>query len=85
MQFINLPDGRLVLLNGAALGTAGYGTEAWAIGQSYADQPLHQAWCVASVAHHRTAQLIARSHVGQVFRPEAVRWIPMVKGRRFRY
>ena len=44
LQFINLPDGRLVLLNGAALGTAGYGTESWAIGQSYADQPLHQAW-----------------------------------------
>lgn len=43
-QFINLPDGRFVLLNGARTGTAGYGTENWAIGQSYADSPLRQAW-----------------------------------------
>lgn len=43
-QFINLPDGRLFLVNGASHGTAGYGTQSWAIGQSYGDGPLHQAW-----------------------------------------
>ncbi len=43
-EFINLPDGRFLFLNGAHLGTAGYGPDWWAIGQSYADQPLHQAW-----------------------------------------
>lgn len=41
---INLPDGRILLLNGARTGTAGYGTEGWAIGQSYADNPQYQAW-----------------------------------------
>ena len=43
-QFINLPDGRLLYLNGAHLGTAGYGNNTWSIGQSYADQPVQQAW-----------------------------------------
>lgn len=38
-QFINLPDGRLFFVNGAGAGTAGYGTQDWAIGQSYADNP----------------------------------------------
>lgn len=27
LQFINLPDGRLLFLNGGHLGTAGYGPE----------------------------------------------------------
>ncbi|WVF65591.1 hypothetical protein IAT40_000321 [Kwoniella sp. CBS 6097] len=43
-NFINLPDGRLFYVNGAHLGTAGYGTEDWVIGQSYADQPIYQSW-----------------------------------------
>ncbi|ORX39085.1 glyoxal oxidase precursor [Kockovaella imperatae] len=43
-NFINLPDGRLLLLNGAGNGTAGYGNNSWAVGQSYADEPRLQAW-----------------------------------------
>ncbi|WWC91234.1 uncharacterized protein L201_006176 [Kwoniella dendrophila CBS 6074] len=43
-QFINLPDGRLFFVNGAHLGTAGYGNDSWVIGQSYADQPQYQSW-----------------------------------------
>nr|XP_018259146.1 glyoxal oxidase [Kwoniella dejecticola CBS 10117]OBR81304.1 glyoxal oxidase [Kwoniella dejecticola CBS 10117] len=43
-NFINLPDGRLFYVNGAHLGTAGYGPEDWTIGQSYADQPVYQSW-----------------------------------------
>ncbi|KAJ9124101.1 hypothetical protein QFC22_000896 [Naganishia vaughanmartiniae] len=43
-QFINLPDGRLFMVNGGHKGTAGYGPESWAIGQSYADEPLTQSW-----------------------------------------
>ncbi|EJU01093.1 copper radical oxidase [Dacryopinax primogenitus] len=39
-QFIILPDGKLLLLNGANLGTAGYGNDSWAIGRSYADSPV---------------------------------------------
>jgi hypothetical protein len=35
-----LPDGRILCLNGAGTGTAGYGNDSWAIGQSYADQPV---------------------------------------------
>ena len=75
-QFIILPDGRMWMGNGAALGTAGYGSsrpflpfargatliplpsffrsllplplsagnETWAVGRSYADQPILQSW-----------------------------------------
>ncbi|KAK0505103.1 copper radical oxidase [Armillaria luteobubalina] len=41
-NFIFLPDGRILCLNGANLGTAGYGNDTWAIGQSYADKPVLQ-------------------------------------------
>lgn len=43
-QFIILPDGRLWMGNGGALGTAGYGNESWAVGRSYCDRPLHDSW-----------------------------------------
>ncbi|KAF8334022.1 DUF1929-domain-containing protein [Cantharellus anzutake] len=39
-NFILLPDGRILLVNGAKLGTAGYGNDSWAIGHSYADSPI---------------------------------------------
>ncbi|BGP18930.1 hypothetical protein JCM10213_005483 [Rhodosporidiobolus nylandii] len=40
-NFIFLPDGRLVLLNGIGKGTAGYGNTSWAIGESFGDDPVH--------------------------------------------
>ncbi|ODN74427.1 hypothetical protein L202_06824 [Cryptococcus amylolentus CBS 6039] len=43
-NFINLPDGRLFYVNGAETGTAGYGTQDWCVGESYADNPLYQSW-----------------------------------------
>lgn len=39
-NLILLPDGRILCLNGAKLGTAGYGVTAYTVGQSYADQPI---------------------------------------------
>ncbi|KAJ7693374.1 glyoxal oxidase [Mycena rosella] len=39
-NLIFLPDGRVLCLNGARTGTAGYGNESWAIGMSYADNPV---------------------------------------------
>ncbi|KAF8159168.1 copper radical oxidase [Crassisporium funariophilum] len=39
-NFILLPDGKLLCLNGARTGTAGYGNVSWAIGTSYADDPV---------------------------------------------
>lgn len=39
-NLILLPDGRILCLNGAKLGTAGYGNTTYTIGQSYADQPI---------------------------------------------
>jgi hypothetical protein len=39
-SFIALPDGTLLNLNGAQLGTAGYGNNTYAIGHSYADDPV---------------------------------------------
>jgi hypothetical protein len=44
IQFINLPDGRLFYVIGARTGTAGYGNDTWAVGQSYADNPQYQSW-----------------------------------------
>ncbi|KIO34546.1 glyoxal oxidase [Tulasnella calospora MUT 4182] len=41
-NFILLPDETLLLTNGANTGTAGYGNNTWAIGHSYADNPLMQ-------------------------------------------
>ncbi len=43
-EFANLPDGRLFMTNGIQYGTAGYGNDSWAIGQSYGRAPLMQAW-----------------------------------------
>ncbi|KAJ6513221.1 glyoxal oxidase [Mycena sanguinolenta] len=39
-NLIALPDGRVLCVNGAKSGTAGYGNNTWAIGQSYADDPV---------------------------------------------
>ena len=40
-NMILLPDGKIFLVNGAAVGTAGYGGEAFAHGDSYATNPRH--------------------------------------------
>ncbi|KAG6850141.1 hypothetical protein H0H93_000526 [Arthromyces matolae] len=39
-SLVALPDGTILCLNGAKLGTAGYGNQTWAIGQAYADSPV---------------------------------------------
>jgi len=39
-NFIVLPDSTLLNLNGARVGTAGYGNQSFAIGHSYADDPV---------------------------------------------
>ncbi|KAF8635140.1 hypothetical protein AX15_000524 [Amanita polypyramis BW_CC] len=39
-NLIFLPNGKILCLNGARKGTAGYGNTSWAIGQSYADDPI---------------------------------------------
>ncbi|TFY73395.1 hypothetical protein EWM64_g10617, partial [Hericium alpestre] len=38
-NLIMLPTGKVLTLNGAGTGVAGYGNDTWAIGQSYADNP----------------------------------------------
>ncbi|KXN90857.1 Galactose oxidase [Leucoagaricus sp. SymC.cos] len=40
VNFIFLPNGKILAVNGARMGTAGYGNTSWAIGQSYADDPV---------------------------------------------
>ncbi|TDL21722.1 glyoxal oxidase [Rickenella mellea] len=37
---IMLPDGKLLLLNGANTGVSGYGNQSWSVGQSYANNPV---------------------------------------------
>lgn len=39
-NLILLPNGKIIMLNGAQTGTAGYGTENWAVNESYADNAL---------------------------------------------
>ncbi|KAM5534563.1 hypothetical protein V8D89_011767 [Ganoderma adspersum] len=39
-NMILLPNGKIIMLNGAQTGTAGYGTESWTINESYADNPI---------------------------------------------
>jgi len=41
-SMILLPDGRIFFANGAKTGTAGYGNTTWAIGQSFANNPILQ-------------------------------------------
>ncbi|KAM6502144.1 copper radical oxidase [Amanita muscaria] len=38
-NLIALPNGKMLLLNGARMGTGGYGTNGWAVGHSFADRP----------------------------------------------
>ncbi|KAJ3512328.1 hypothetical protein NLJ89_g3581 [Agrocybe chaxingu] len=38
-NLILLPDGKVLCLNGARMGTAGYGNTSWSIGQSYGEDP----------------------------------------------
>lgn len=39
-NLIILPTGKIVILNGAGTGVAGYGNDSWAVGESYADNPV---------------------------------------------
>jgi len=39
-NLIQLPNGQILCLNGAATGTAGYGNTTYTVGQSYANQPI---------------------------------------------
>ncbi|KAB5588064.1 Copper radical oxidase [Ceratobasidium theobromae] len=41
-SMILLPTGQIFMVNGANTGVAGYGNVSWAIGQSYADQPVYK-------------------------------------------
>ncbi|KAF5357290.1 hypothetical protein D9758_005833 [Tetrapyrgos nigripes] len=41
-NFIHLPNGKVFCLNGVETGTAGYGNDTWAIGESYGDNPVLQ-------------------------------------------
>ncbi|KAI0697279.1 DUF1929-domain-containing protein [Cytidiella melzeri] len=41
-NMILLPTGKIVYLNGAGLGVAGYGNDSWAVGQSYANDAILQ-------------------------------------------
>jgi len=40
-NFIAMPDGRFLLLNGIAKGTAGYGNTSWAVGQAFGTDPIY--------------------------------------------
>lgn len=39
--FAYLPDGKLWMGNGVAMGTAGYGDDMWSVGESYGQDPIY--------------------------------------------
>lgn len=43
-SMIILPNGKIMYLNGAGTGVAGYGTQDWTINESYADNPVLQPY-----------------------------------------
>lgn len=40
-SFAYLPDGKLWMGNGVAMGTAGYGDDMWSVGESYGQDPIY--------------------------------------------
>ncbi|GAA6021883.1 hypothetical protein JCM10207_004532 [Rhodosporidiobolus poonsookiae] len=72
-NWIFLPDGRLVLINGIGKGTAGYGNTSWAIGQSFGDDPVHSVRYYDSTAKNgsRFSDVIAESTVDRMYHSSA--------------
>ncbi|KAF8300508.1 DUF1929-domain-containing protein [Clavulina sp. PMI_390] len=58
-NFILLPDGTILLLNGGGMGTAGYGTQDWTVGESYATAPIH-----APLIYHPSNRTFSRVGLG---------------------
>ncbi|GAA5898861.1 hypothetical protein JCM6882_004016 [Rhodosporidiobolus microsporus] len=72
-NFIFLPDGRLVLINGIGKGTAGYGNTSWAIGESFGDDPVHTIRYYDYTAKNgsRFSDVIAESTVDRMYHSSA--------------
>ncbi|GAA5964759.1 hypothetical protein JCM3765_002545 [Sporobolomyces pararoseus] len=72
-NWIYLPDGRLVLINGIGKGTAGYGNTSWAIGQSFGDDPIHtiRYYDPNEPAGSRFSSAIANSTVDRMYHSSA--------------
>ncbi|GAA5864012.1 hypothetical protein JCM8547_005308 [Rhodosporidiobolus lusitaniae] len=72
-NFIFLPDGRLVLINGIGKGTAGYGNTSWAIGESFGDDPVHTIRYYDYNAKNgsRFSDVIAESSVDRMYHSSA--------------
>lgn len=63
-NWIFIPDGRLVLLNGIGSGTAGYGNTSWAVGQSFGDVPIHSLVSSSIAPYQQLISII--SHAGLI-------------------
>ncbi|GAA5955092.1 hypothetical protein JCM21900_001609 [Sporobolomyces salmonicolor] len=72
-NWIFLPDGRLVLINGIGKGTAGYGNTSWAIGQSFGDDPVHtiRYFDINQPAGSRFSSAIANSTIDRMYHSSA--------------
>lgn len=72
-NFIFLPDGRLVLINGIGKGTAGYGNTSWAIGESFGDDPVHAIhyYNHSAPAGSRFSDVVAESTVDRMYHSSA--------------
>jgi hypothetical protein len=72
-NFIFLPDGRLVVINGIGKGTAGYGNTSWAIGESFGDDPVHTNRYYDHTAKNgsRFSESVAESSVDRMYHSSA--------------
>lgn len=59
-NFIFLPDGTIFLVNGGGVGTSGYGTQSWTVGDSYADQPR-----LSPLIYYPSNQTFSRAGLGK--------------------
>lgn len=77
-NWIFLPDGRLVLINGIGKGTAGYGNTSWAIGQSFGDDPIHS--CVVWQRYECECVKVDRAFLQHpLLRPESAYGISLLR------
>ncbi|RXW23509.1 hypothetical protein EST38_g2323 [Candolleomyces aberdarensis] len=75
VNLIQLPDGKVLALNGGQLGTAGYGNTTWAIGHSYGDRPVMKPAMYdpnAAAGSKWSTEGLAESTVARMYHSSAV-------------
>ncbi|TFK26100.1 copper radical oxidase [Coprinopsis marcescibilis] len=75
VNMIYLPTGKILTINGASKGTAGYGNDTWALGHSYADEPQYTPLIYdpdAPAGSKFTSEGLSASEVARMYHSVAV-------------